>query len=84
MAFRMTLTGVGAMNSPRFAPARLLVEHDGACMLIDGGRDAAGDVYLDAWLVTDDRSELVREIDSPLEHEASTPGSGTSPHQTWP
>jgi len=58
----MTLTGVGAMNSPRFAPAGLLVEHDGARLLIDGGRDAAGDLDLDAWLVTDDRSELVREI----------------------
>jgi len=81
MAFRMTLTGVGAMNSPRFAPAGLLVEHDGACLLIDSGRDAAGDVNLDAWLVTDDRPELVREIRLAARARGIDAGV-TSPHRT--
>jgi hypothetical protein len=56
------LTGVGAMNSPRFAPAGLLLEHDRARVMIDGGRVGAPDGPLDAWLVTDARAELIREI----------------------
>jgi hypothetical protein len=62
MAFRLRLTGVGAMNSPRFAPAGLLVEYDGLRVMIDGDQDSPGPLALDAWLVTDDRSELIRRI----------------------
>ena len=63
--FRLVLTGVGAMNSPRFAPAGLMVEHDRTRVVIDGGRGAApADAPLTAWLVTDQRAELIQEIRS--------------------
>lgn len=50
------------MNSPRYAPAGLLVEHRGARVMIDGGPGAEPGGKLDAWLVTDERGELIREI----------------------
>jgi Beta-lactamase superfamily domain len=59
---RLTLLGVGAMNSPRYAPAGLLVEHGRARVAIDGGPGAAPGGRLDAWLVTDERAELIREL----------------------
>ena len=37
---RLTLLGVGAMNSPRYAPAGLLVECGGSRVMIDGGPGA--------------------------------------------
>jgi hypothetical protein len=61
-ALRLTLLGVGAMRSPRYAPAGLLVEHDGARIMLDGGPGAEPDAPLDAWLVTDARAELIRPI----------------------
>lgn len=54
----MTLLGIGAMASPRFAPAGLLVVCGGRRVAIDGGPGAEPGGRLDAWLVTDDRSEL--------------------------
>jgi hypothetical protein len=60
--FRLTLLGVGAMNSPRFAPAGLLVEHEGCAAMLDGGSGAEPGREIDAWLVTDPRAELIREI----------------------
>lgn len=63
MALRLTLTGVGAMASPRFAPAGLLVEYDGIRVVLDGGGDPGSfPAAVDGWLVTDERSELIREI----------------------
>lgn len=59
---RLTLMGVGAMRSPAFAPAGLLVEHDRRRVMIDGGPGAEPRGCLDAWLVTDSRAELIREI----------------------
>ncbi|WP_067034380.1 MBL fold metallo-hydrolase [Streptomyces dysideae] len=56
---RLTLLGVGAMNSPRFAPAGLLLRYAGHRAVFDGGPGAeppAGP--LDAWLVTDEQAEL--------------------------
>jgi hypothetical protein len=50
------------MNSPRYAPAGLLVEHGQARVMIDGGPGAVPKGNLDAWLVTDERGELIREI----------------------
>jgi hypothetical protein len=58
----MTLLGVGAMNSPRYGPAGLLVEYRTHRVMLDGGGAADPAGPLDAWLVTDDRSELIREI----------------------
>ncbi len=61
-ALRLTLLGVGAMNSPRYAPAGLLVECGGSRVAIDGGPGAVPSGRLDAWLVCDERSELRREL----------------------
>jgi hypothetical protein len=55
---QLTLLGVGAMRSPRFAPAGLLVAHAGIRVAIDGGPGAEPAGRLDAWLVRDDHSEL--------------------------
>jgi hypothetical protein len=59
---RVTLLGVGAMRSPRFAPAGLLVEAGGSRVMLDGGPGAAPAGRLDAWLVSDAQSELIGPI----------------------
>jgi hypothetical protein len=61
-AIVLTLTGIGAMRSPCFAPAGLLVTHAGRRVMIDGGGRSAAGVALEAWLVTDERCELMAEI----------------------
>jgi len=55
---RLTLLGVGAMNSPRFAPAGLLVRQGRLRITIDGGPGAEPPGRLHAWLVTDEHAEL--------------------------
>ncbi|MGP3978906.1 MBL fold metallo-hydrolase [Streptomyces sp. 8N114] len=55
---RLTLLGVGAMNSPRFAPAGLLLRYGKLRIAFDGGPGAEPPERLDAWLVTDERAEL--------------------------
>ena len=59
---RVTLLGVGAMSSPRFAPAGLLVEAGRSRVMLDGGPGAVPDGALDAWLVTDAHGELAAAI----------------------
>lgn len=60
---RLTLLGVGAMNSPRFAPAGLLLQYAGHCAVFDGGPGAEPPPgWLDAWLVTDEQSELRSQL----------------------
>jgi hypothetical protein len=49
------------MNSPRYKPACLLVQHGKTLVLIDG-RGTAPKHKLASWLVTDERGELIREI----------------------
>jgi hypothetical protein len=61
-SLRLTLLGVGAMRSPRYLPAGLLVEYRDRRVAIDGGPDVRIGGRLDAWLVTDERSELRREL----------------------
>jgi hypothetical protein len=56
---RMELLGIGAMNSPRFAPAGLLVHHAAGDVMIDGGPGAEPAQPVRAWLVTDLRAELI-------------------------
>jgi hypothetical protein len=58
---RLTLLGVGAMNSPRYEPAGLLIQHGKSIVLIDGGGTAPKHKFA-AWLVTDEQGELIREI----------------------
>jgi len=59
---RLVTLGVGAQASPRYAPAGLLVAHAGVRVMIDGGDSAIPGARLDAWLVTDERSELIARI----------------------
>lgn len=61
-ALRLTLVGVGAMNSPRYAPAGLFVEYGKARVVIDGGSGASPKRKPSSWLVTDERGELIPEI----------------------
>jgi hypothetical protein len=57
--FRLTLLGVGAMASPRFAPAGLLLAYGRRRVAFDGGPGAEPpEGRLDAWLVTDEHAEL--------------------------
>ena len=49
------------MNSPRYQPAGLLLEHGQTRLMIDGG-GAMAKHKLAAWLVTDDQAELIQEI----------------------
>ena len=58
----LTTLGVGAANSPRFAPAGLLVEAEGRRVMFDGGPGGSPGPPLDAWLVTDEQAELIARI----------------------
>lgn len=56
---RLTLLGVGAMNSPRYAPAGLLLRYAGHRAAFDGGPGAEPPPgRLEGWLVTDEQAEL--------------------------
>lgn len=57
-ALRCTLLGVGAMASPRYRPAGLLVSVGSWRVMLDGGPGAEPDVGIAAWLVSDSESEL--------------------------
>jgi hypothetical protein len=59
---RLVTLGVGAQNSPRYAPAGLLLAHGGVRVMVDGGPGAVPRGRLDAWLVTDEDAELIAEI----------------------
>ena len=61
-SLRLTLLGVGAMNSPLYAPAGLLVECGTARVMIESGPGAEPKSKVAVWLVTDQRGELIREI----------------------
>jgi hypothetical protein len=47
------------MASPRYRPAGLLLEYGKARVMIDGGPGAIPPGRLDAWLVTDEKAELM-------------------------
>ena len=59
---RFTLLGVGAMNSRCYQPAGLLVEYSGWRVMLDGGPGAIARGNLNAWLITDEHAELIREL----------------------
>jgi hypothetical protein len=69
----LTLLGVGAMNSPRFAPAGLLLRRGRRRVAFDGGPGAAPEGPLDAWLVTDEHSELRGELRRLAEEHGAEP-----------
>jgi hypothetical protein len=60
----LRLIGVGAMRSPRYAPAGLLLGWAGNRVMFDGAGASAPSARrgLDAWLVTDPRAELIGSI----------------------
>lgn len=62
LTLTLKLLGVGAMRSPRYAPAGLLVIGGGRRVMIDGGPGAVPRGRLDRWLVTDARCELIAAI----------------------
>ena len=59
---RLVTLGVGAANSPRYAPAGLLVARRGVRVMLDSGPGAEPAGRLDAWLVTDERAELRSQL----------------------
>jgi len=59
---RLTLLGVGAMSSPRYRPAGLVVAWRHRRVMFDGGGEATPAPPLDAWLVCDARAELIADI----------------------
>lgn len=59
---RLTLLGAGAMNSPRYPPAGLLVRHHRCQIMLDGGPGAEPGGAVAVWLVSDEHSELRREL----------------------
>ena len=59
---RLVTVGVGAANSPRYAPAGLLLASGGTRIMFDGGPGAEPVGRLDAWLVTDEQAELTLGI----------------------
>jgi Beta-lactamase superfamily domain len=59
---RLVTLGVGAADSPRYAPAGLLVTRRGVRVMLDGGPGATPAGRLDAWLVTDERAELGSQL----------------------
>jgi len=69
--------GIGAMNSPRYAPAGQLIEKGQARVAIDGGPGAEPDGPLAAWLITDQRAELIRELRRLAAARGLTPEVGT-------
>ncbi len=77
MTLRCTLLGVGAMNSPRYRPAGLLLSYAGRRVVLDGGEEATpGRGSLDAWLVTDERAELVPRLRPLARSYGLTPHAG--------
>ncbi|MBV8347351.1 MAG: hypothetical protein JOZ49_07420, partial [Mycolicibacterium sp.] len=59
---RLTLLGVGAMNSPHYRPAGLLATWSGHRVMLDGGGAADPAAPLDGWLVSDEHAELMPRI----------------------
>jgi hypothetical protein len=79
---RLTLLGVGAMSPPRYQPAGLLLSARGRRVMIDGGPGAEPEQPIDAWLVTDDRAELIREIRRLARARGTEPAVASYTHRT--
>lgn len=66
------------MNSPRYAPAGLLVRYRRRQVMLDGGPGSEPPGKLAAWLVTDERSELRRELRALAGQRCLEPRVGTA------
>lgn len=64
------------MNSPCYAPAGLLVECTGSRVMFDGGPGAEPKGELNAWLVTDEHGELMRDLRKLARSRGLEPGVG--------
>jgi hypothetical protein len=65
------------MKSPRYRPAGMVVKSARSRVLIDGGPDALPAGTVDAWLVTDERGELMAPIRRLARSRGLEPGVGT-------
>jgi hypothetical protein len=74
---RLVTLGVGAQNSPRYRPAGLLITAATVRIMIDGGPGAVPRGRLDAWLVTDERAELIRSIRRLAQRSGLRPHAGS-------
>jgi len=74
---RFRLLGVGAMRSPCYAPAGLLIEHAQSKVVIDGGTGCELPDDLASWLVTDIRGELIGPIRRLARARNVAPGVGS-------
>ena len=74
---RLVTLGVGAQSSPRHRPAGLLITSDTVRIMIDGGPGAVPRGRLDAWLVTDERAELIGAIRRLARAKGLRPYAGT-------
>lgn len=80
---RLILLGIGAMDSPRYAPAGLLVEYGHVRVGLDGGPGSEPPDTADAWLVTDERSELRAELRR-IAHEIGMPEPAVTTYEHGP
>jgi hypothetical protein len=65
------------MNSPRYAPAGLLIEYGQERVILDGGPGAVAEGKVSAWLVSDERSELIGKIRKLAKNKGLEPGVAT-------
>lgn len=70
----LLLSGVGALRSPRYPPAGLLVCCGGHRVMLDGGGGETFDQVPEAWLVSDERSEEIAAIRARCRAYAISPG----------
>lgn len=75
-AVRLSLLGTGAMNSPRYRPAGLLIAWGGQRVMLDGGGQAVPRSPVSAWLVSDAQAELMTDIRARARALGVTPAVG--------
>lgn len=77
----MILLGVGPAQSPRFAPAGLLVEYGHTRVGIDGGPGSEPPETIEAWLVRDESGPLQADLRRiARESEMPEPAAGSFRH----
>ena len=79
----MILLGIGTAESPRFAPAGLLLEYGHVRVGIDGGPGSEPAENIDAWLVRDERGPLQDELRR-IARETGMPEPAVQPYHHGP